>query len=86
MEITASAVRFFVTAPQANTLFFEFLLHEFAQHEPEVFKIVFLDRAGYHLTKALKIPDNIHLLYLPSSNPDRTADAVESYLSGSGKR
>lgn len=29
-----------------------------------------LDRGDYHLAKALKIPDNIHLLYLPSSNPD----------------
>lgn len=61
---------FFVTAPQTNTLFFEFLLQEFAQHQPEVFKIILLDRAGYHLTKALKIPDNIRLLYLPSSNPE----------------
>lgn len=61
---------FFVTAPQANTVFFEFLLQEFAQHQPEVFKIIFLDRAGYHLAKALKIPDNIRLLYLPSSNPE----------------
>lgn len=61
---------FFVTAPQANTFFFEFLLQEFAQHEPEVFKIIFLDRAGFHRSKALQIPDNIHLLYLPSSNPE----------------
>lgn len=37
---------FFVTAPQVNTLYFEYMLQEFAFHEPEVYKIVFRDKAG----------------------------------------
>jgi transposase len=62
--------KFFVTAPQVNTLFFEFLLQEFSRHEPGVYKIIFLDRAGYHRAKQLQVPENIRLVYLPSSNPE----------------
>lgn len=62
--------KFFVTAPQVNTIFFEFLLQEFSQHEPQVYKIIFLDKAGYHRAKYLQVPDNIRLVYLPSSNPE----------------
>jgi transposase len=62
--------KFFVTAPQVNTLFFEFLLQEFSRHEPQVFKIIFLDKAGYHRAKHLQVPENIRLVYLPSSNPE----------------
>lgn len=61
---------FFVTAPQVNTLYFEYMLNEFSRHEPEVFKIILLDKAGYHRAKALKVPENIRLLFLPSSNPE----------------
>lgn len=61
---------FFVTAPHVNTLYFEYMLQEFSDHEPEVFKIIFLDKAGYHKAKALKIPENIRLVFLPSSNPE----------------
>jgi transposase len=65
-----SGDKFFVTAPQVNTLFFEFLLQEFARQEPAVYKIIFLDKAGYHRAKVLQVPDNIRLVYLPSSNPE----------------
>ena len=65
-----SGDKFFVTAPQVNTLFFEFLLQEFSQHEPQVYKIIFLDKAGYHRAKHLQVPQNIRLVYLPSSNPE----------------
>jgi transposase len=65
-----SGDKFFVTAPQVNTLFFEFLLQEFSRQEPSVYKIIFLDKAGYHRAKALQVPDNIRLVYLPSSNPE----------------
>jgi transposase len=61
---------FFVTAPQVNTFYFEYLLAEFSQHQPEVYKIICLDKAGYHRAKALQVPDNIRLVYLPSSNPE----------------
>ena len=61
---------FFVTAPHVNTLYFEYLLTEFSGHEPEVFKVVFLDRAGYHKARELRVPENIRLVFLPSSNPE----------------
>ncbi len=59
-----------MTAPQVNTFYFEYLLGEFSQHEPEVYKIICLDKAGYHRAKALQVPENIRLVYLPSSNPE----------------
>ena len=62
--------RFFVTAPQVNTFYFEFMLREFSLHEPETMKFVFLDRAGYHRAKELQVPQNVRLVYLPSSNPE----------------
>jgi transposase len=65
-----SGDKFFVTAPQVNTLFFEFLLQEFSQQEPQVYKVIFLDKAGYHRAKHLQVPENIRLVYLPSSNPE----------------
>jgi transposase len=65
-----SGEKFFVTAPQVNTLFFEFLLQEFSRQEPQVYKIIFLDKAGYHRAKHLQVPQNIRLVYLPSSNPE----------------
>lgn len=61
---------FFVTAPHVNTLYFEYMLQEFSANEPGTFKIILLDKAGYHRAKALKVPENIRLLYLPSSNPE----------------
>jgi transposase len=61
---------FFITAPHVNTLYFEYMLGEFSLHEPEVFKVIFLDRAGYHRAKELKVPENIRLVLLPSSNPE----------------
>ncbi len=61
---------FFVTAPAVNTFYFEYLLHEFALHEPGIYKIICLDKAGYHRAKDLQVPDNMRLVYLPSSNPE----------------
>ena len=61
---------FFVTVPHVNTLYFEYMLQEFCCHEPDVYKIIFLDKAGYHKAKALKVPENIRLMFLPFSNPE----------------
>lgn len=61
---------FFTTAPQVNTFYFEYMLREFSLHEPEIMKFIFLDKAGYHRAKQMQVPDNIRLVYLPSSNPE----------------
>lgn len=62
--------RFFVTAPHVSTLYFEYMLTEFSGHEPEVFKVIFLDKAGYHKARELRVPENVRLVFLPSSNPE----------------
>ena len=72
-----SGDKFFVTVPPVNTLFFEFLLQEFSLHEPQVYKIIFLDKTGYHRAKQLQVPQNIHLVYLPSFNPE--LNSIESF-------
>jgi len=65
-----SGDKFFVTAPAVNTFYFEYMLHEFSLQEPDVYKIICLDKAGYHRAKDLQVPENIRLVYLPSSNPE----------------
>ena len=32
--------------------------------------VLILDQAGYHVSKQLKIPDNISLIYLPPYSPE----------------
>jgi transposase len=39
----------------------------------DVYVIVVLDQAGWHTAKALKVPENISLLYLPSYSPELNA-------------
>lgn len=61
---------FYVTATHADTLMFSWFLEQLSAHKPEEFKILFLDRAGYHLAKDLKVPDNIVLWHLPPYSPE----------------
>jgi len=35
--------------------------------------ILVLDQAGWHMAKALKVPENISLLYLPAYSPELNA-------------
>jgi transposase len=46
------------------------MLQEFSLHQPQVFKIIFLDRASYHRSKTLQVPGNTRLVYLPAANPE----------------
>ena len=43
------------------------------QAGPDVHVILVLDQAGWHRAKALKIPENISLLYLPPYSPELNA-------------
>ena len=58
-------------APLANT---EYMNHHLRfiseQADPEVQVILVLDRAGWHLAKALQVPENITLLHLPPYSPE----------------
>jgi hypothetical protein len=43
------------------------------QADPEVHVILVLDQADWHIAKALKVPENISLLYLPAYSPELNA-------------
>lgn len=49
---------------------FQIFLNEFACQKPEEFKIIVLDNGAFHKAKALKIPANIALLFLPPYSPE----------------
>lgn len=58
-------------APTVNT---EYMNHHLRflseQAGPEVQVILVLDRAGWHVAKALEVPANVTLLYLPPYSPE----------------
>lgn len=43
------------------------------QAGPNVHVVLVLDQAGWHTAKALRVPENISLLYLPSYSPELNA-------------
>jgi transposase len=48
---------------------------------PDEHAVVILDRAGWHVSKALVIPSNVSLLHLPSYSPElNPVERVWSYL------
>jgi transposase len=69
-------------APLANT---EYMNHHLRfiseQAGPEVQVILVLDRAGWHLSEALQVPENITLLHLPPYSPElNPAERLWAYL------
>lgn len=59
--------------PSVNTLLFQKVLDDFAQHfdigqKKQV--ILAIDQAGWHMSKSLKAPTGIHLFPLPSHSPE----------------
>jgi len=61
----SSGETFFMSADQTNTVFFQCFLDQFSQQNPRTYKIIFLDRASYHKSKELKVPENICLWHIP---------------------
>jgi len=49
---------------------FEQYLNQFAEYNPDEFKIIVLDNGAFHKAKRLKIPGNIALLFLPPYSPE----------------
>ena len=46
-------------------------LEEIAKHvKPEAHAVILLDRAGWHVTEKLMVPDNISLMPLPPRAPE----------------
>jgi transposase len=60
-----------VIMPYANTHAMQVHLEEIAQNVSEgKHAVVVLDKAGWHISKDLKIPENISLLALPPYSPE----------------
>ena len=67
-----------------DTSIFETYLKHFSLYKPHEYKIVVIDNAGFHSTKNIEIPDNIHLLrippYSPELNPCEMTQSKNQYL------
>jgi len=55
---------------QVSCKVFEKYLHEFSKHRPNEYKIVVIDNAGFHSTKNINVPENVHLLRIPPYTPE----------------
>lgn len=62
--------KFLLEMPFCNTQSFQVFLEEFSAQDPTEFKIVVLDNGAFHKAKALKIPANICLVFLPPYSPE----------------
>jgi len=58
-------------APHVNTDVMNAFLQQFSRELPnDVHAALILDRAGWHVSAALKIPSNITLIHLPPKSPE----------------
>jgi transposase len=56
--------------PQLDAATMQLFLDGFAERHRDSFNILVLDRSGAHTAKALQIPENIALLFLPARSPE----------------
>jgi len=56
--------------PAANTETMSVFLEELNQRYPDEDLLIFMDQAGWHKAKALRIPENIELAFLPPYSPE----------------
>ena len=55
--------------PHADTVAMSFYLAEVSRRHPDEHILMFLDRAGWHQAKALVVPENLTLDWLPAYSP-----------------
>jgi transposase len=61
-------------APMANTDYMNHYLRLIGEQAgSDAHVILVLDQAGWHVAKALKVPENMSLLYLPAYGPELNA-------------
>ena len=53
-----------------STIIFESYLKAFSKYKPKEDKILIIDNAGFHSTKNITVPDNIHLIRIPPYSPE----------------
>ena len=56
--------------PYANTQMMTLLLRQVAIDVQDYFLVMVVDRAGWHLSKALQMPENLRLIPLPPGSPE----------------
>jgi len=61
---------FFLILPRANTQCMNIYLHELSNAFSEYVVLLIMDRASYHGSNDLVIPDNIVLFYIPPATPE----------------
>jgi transposase len=61
---------FFLQMPLCNTVNFQIFLEEFAKQESQELIVIVLDNGAFHKAKALRIPENIILIFLPPYSPE----------------
>lgn len=57
-------------APMVNTDIMNIFLKAIADHYTKYMIIIFMDRAGWHRSKGLQLPNNIHIELLPPYSPE----------------
>ena len=73
--------KFLIELPFCNADTFQKYLNEFSKHNPDEFKIMVLDNGAFHKAKALIIPDNIALIFLPPYSPElNPAEKIWAHL------
>jgi transposase len=56
--------------PLCNSLTFQLFLDELSRQNPNELKLLVLDNGAFHKAKALNIPDNVILIFLPPYSPE----------------
>ena len=61
---------YFIIAPKCNTAWTNEFLKVLSAEFPDDFLLVCADGASWNKSKALKIPDNMHIHFLPPYTPE----------------
>ena len=61
---------FFLVLPYSNTDCMNIFLENLSQKYPNDYIILVCDRASWHKSKGLKIPENIEFFFLPPATPE----------------
>lgn len=61
---------FFLVLPYSNTVCMNLFLQELSKSYPNDYILLACDRAAWHKSKTLIIPDNIRLFFLPPATPE----------------
>jgi transposase len=54
----------------ANTEMMNLFLAQVAEDFPDYFILMLVDQAGWHISRRLKVPENLRLIELPARSPE----------------